>query len=64
VKPPLSPYTWVLWASEIEFPQEGDHLLVVRATDGQGNTQEERLSDPLPDGATGYHKVQMKVKKT
>ncbi len=64
VKQPLSPYTWVLWAGEWDFPREGDYNLAVRAADGQGNLQEEQLSDPLPDGATGYHKLRVKVKGT
>jgi hypothetical protein len=62
VKPGLSPYSWVLWAAPLQVPQEGEYLLVVRATDGQGHRQEARIAEPLPDGASGYHKLRIKVK--
>jgi DMSO/TMAO reductase YedYZ molybdopterin-dependent catalytic subunit len=64
LKPALSPYSWVLWARELAFPQDGEYPLAVRATDGQGNLQEDRLSEPLPDGASGYHKIRVKVQAT
>lgn len=64
VKEPLSPYSWVLWAGAWEVPKEGDYPLTVRATDGRGRAQEERVADPLPDGASGYHKIRVKVKRT
>jgi DMSO/TMAO reductase YedYZ molybdopterin-dependent catalytic subunit len=56
VKAPLSPYAWTLWAAELALPSRGDYVLAVRATDGQGTLQDERVSEPLPDGASGYHK--------
>jgi DMSO/TMAO reductase YedYZ molybdopterin-dependent catalytic subunit len=56
VKAPLSPYAWTLWAAELALPGRGDYVLAVRATDGQGTLQDERVSEPLPDGASGYHK--------
>jgi hypothetical protein len=62
VKPALSPYTWVLWAAPLQVPQEGEYLLVVRATDGQGHRQEARIAEPLPDGASGYHKLRIRGK--
>jgi Oxidoreductase molybdopterin binding domain/Mo-co oxidoreductase dimerisation domain len=64
LKPALSPYSWVLWATELAFPQDGEYPLAVWATDGQGNLQEDRLSEPLPDGASGYHKIRVKVEAT
>ncbi|MGH8056512.1 MAG: molybdopterin-dependent oxidoreductase, partial [Candidatus Entotheonellia bacterium] len=64
LKEPLSPYSWVLWAGVSEVTKEGDYLVTVRATDGQGRAQEETVADPLPDGASGYHKIRVKVKRT
>lgn len=63
VKPPLSPYTWVLWAARLHNSKEGAHLLKVRATDKKGALQEEREAPPLPDGATGYHTVPIQIQK-
>jgi hypothetical protein len=40
----------------------GDHVLSVRATDGRGDTQTAQETTPDPDGATGYHTVQVKVR--
>jgi DMSO/TMAO reductase YedYZ molybdopterin-dependent catalytic subunit len=45
---------WVQWVLEWDAPP-GDHDLTVRATDGTGETQTERLSPVAPDGATGWH---------
>jgi DMSO/TMAO reductase YedYZ molybdopterin-dependent catalytic subunit len=59
LKPPLSPYTWTLWAAELALPGRGEYVLAVRATDGQGTVQDERVSAPLPDGVSGYHKVRV-----
>ena len=59
LKPPLSPYTWTLWAAELALPSRGDCVLAVRATDGQGTLQDERVSEPLPDGVSGYHKLRV-----
>ena len=35
----------------------GDHVIQVRATDGTGMVQEEQPSPPAPDGARGWHTV-------
>jgi DMSO/TMAO reductase YedYZ molybdopterin-dependent catalytic subunit len=59
LKPALSPSTWTLWLGALDFPDEGAYMLAVRATDGRGNVQDERLAEPLPDGATGYHKLRV-----
>jgi DMSO/TMAO reductase YedYZ molybdopterin-dependent catalytic subunit len=61
VKAPLSAYSWVLWAAPLALP-EGSHLLAVRAVDGQGQLQDPRPSEPLPDGASGYHRLRIAVK--
>ncbi|CAB4743150.1 unannotated protein [freshwater metagenome] len=48
--------TWVQWGGSIEVGP-GDHLLRVRATDGDGIVQTPVERDVLPDGATGHHVV-------
>jgi hypothetical protein len=56
----LSPYSWVLWALDWPAPA-GRHDLKVRAYDLSGEPQDatDRLS--LPDGASGYHSIVVKV---
>ena len=39
----------------------GKHVIQVRATDKEGNTQTENVAPPDPDGATGYHTRTVKV---
>jgi DMSO/TMAO reductase YedYZ molybdopterin-dependent catalytic subunit len=48
---------WVLmWAAT-----PGTHELRVRATDATGQTQTDQEAPPAPDGATGWHTVQIEV---
>ena len=39
----------------------GNHTLTVRATDGEGAVQTEQRAAPAPDGASGWHTVQVTV---
>jgi DMSO/TMAO reductase YedYZ molybdopterin-dependent catalytic subunit len=64
LKPPRSPYAWTLWAAELALPGGGEYVLTVRATDGRGMVQDERVSEPLPDGVSGYHKLRVKGQGT
>jgi DMSO/TMAO reductase YedYZ molybdopterin-dependent catalytic subunit len=57
IKDPLSPYTWVLWATELEVKTKSKYKVVVRATDKTGKIQTGEVRDPFPSGATGYHIV-------
>jgi DMSO/TMAO reductase YedYZ molybdopterin-dependent catalytic subunit len=59
---PLSDDTWRQWVYRWQATP-GAHLLRVRATDGRGETQTERVSPPAPDGATGYHAVRVLVRE-
>ena len=59
--PPLGQYTWVLWEYAWHPAQPGRYTLVVRATDGTGVVQPNRDTDTFPDGATGYHRVDVQV---
>ncbi len=61
---PLSKYTWVFWSSQWNPPGIGSYKLMVRATDGTGATQTAVVSDPFPNGATGYHAIDISVFKT
>ncbi|PRH76878.1 molybdopterin-binding oxidoreductase [Streptomyces solincola] len=48
--------TWRQWS----FPWQatpGSHTLTVRATDGTGETQTEKRTRTIPDGASGWHSV-------
>jgi len=56
----ISDATWVQW----HYPwsaSPGSHLIRVRATDGTGAVQESRVTEPAPDGARGYHTIQVSV---
>jgi DMSO/TMAO reductase YedYZ molybdopterin-dependent catalytic subunit len=48
--------TWVQWSGTVEATA-GDHTLAVRATDRSGYTQTAARADVVPDGATGWDRV-------
>ncbi|MDE0369913.1 MAG: molybdopterin-dependent oxidoreductase [bacterium] len=50
--------TWRQWHLEYDFTP-GAHTIAVRATDGTGTTQTSEIVPPRPDGATGYHTIQV-----
>jgi DMSO/TMAO reductase YedYZ molybdopterin-dependent catalytic subunit len=52
--------SWRQWVYEWEAPS-GGHQLEVRATDRSGYTQTSRRVSPRPDGATGWHSVNVTV---
>ena len=39
----------------------GEHQVRVRATDGTNTTQTSEISDPAPDGATGWHTIKVRA---
>lgn len=59
LKPPLGPYTWVLWLYDWEVPPRPGQLsrILVKATDGAGEVQSAIVRDEIPDGATGLHAI-------
>jgi DMSO/TMAO reductase YedYZ molybdopterin-dependent catalytic subunit len=58
LKDPLSPYTWVLWTTQVNLnDNKGNHKLTARSTDKTGNIQTAELANPFPNGATGYHVI-------
>jgi DMSO/TMAO reductase YedYZ molybdopterin-dependent catalytic subunit len=52
--------TWVQWVVEWQA-EPGDHVLAVRATDSTGETQTEEVAGVVPDGATGWHTIEVSV---
>jgi DMSO/TMAO reductase YedYZ molybdopterin-dependent catalytic subunit len=63
VKPPLGPYTWVLWATIWKPVAPGRYTLKVRARDGAGVMQTATQAPTLPDGASGHHTIRVQVRK-
>jgi DMSO/TMAO reductase YedYZ molybdopterin-dependent catalytic subunit len=57
---PLSEDCWRQWAVGWEATA-GMYELQVRATDGEGNVQTDELRPPAPDGATGWHTIEVEV---
>jgi len=53
--------TWRQWVWDWDAPP-GRHTLRVRATDQTGATQPEQERPIFPDGATGWHTVQVEVR--
>ena len=48
--------TWVQWAMSLDL-EPGDHVLRVRATDKDGQVQTGDVHGAVPDGATGWHTI-------
>jgi DMSO/TMAO reductase YedYZ molybdopterin-dependent catalytic subunit len=57
---PISRATWVQWLYDWDAPA-GSHRVEVRATDGSGEVQTDRESDPAPDGARGHQVIRVSV---
>ncbi|MDA4114853.1 MAG: molybdopterin-binding oxidoreductase, partial [Thaumarchaeota archaeon] len=58
---PLSNYTWVFWSAQWNPGGVGSYRLMVRATDRTGAVQTATVTNPFPNGATGYHVVDIAV---
>jgi DMSO/TMAO reductase YedYZ molybdopterin-dependent catalytic subunit len=52
--------TWRQWTWEWDAPV-GSHRLWVRATDNGGQTQPSDERPPAPDGATGWHNIEVTI---
>lgn len=57
----LSTNAWRQWVVEWEA-EPGDYVIEVRATDGRGEVQTGQFQRPEPDGATGWHRVNVRVR--
>ena len=56
----VSDHTWRQWVY-LWDAEPGEHQLRVRATDGTGETQTEEVHAAPPDGATGWHTIEVNV---
>lgn len=63
LKEPLSRWAWVLWRYDWNPAEAGEYRITVRGIDKQGKVQERGglFSISYPDGAAGYHSVDVKV---
>lgn len=61
--PPLSKLTWVRWQTTWTPTAEGAYRLRVRATDGTGAVQDSGGAPSFPNGASGWHTIQVNVSK-
>lgn len=52
---------WAFWKYVWKNPAKGKHTLKVRATDGHGKVQSSLERGEWPDGATGYHTIEVSV---
>lgn len=52
--------TWRQWTLTTQL-EPGNVQIRVRATDGDGTRQDEERVDPIPDGAEGWHSLQVRV---
>lgn len=58
----LSPYAWVLWHHSWVPTRAGTYHLQARATDGRGEIQTSSHAEPIPDGASGYHRRAVRIR--
>jgi DMSO/TMAO reductase YedYZ molybdopterin-dependent catalytic subunit len=56
----ISRATWVQWTLPWTAAA-GRHSIEVRAIDGTGEVQTDRMTDPAPDGARGHHTISVDV---
>jgi DMSO/TMAO reductase YedYZ molybdopterin-dependent catalytic subunit len=61
IKNPLSPYSWVIWATELDVTSKANYRIIVRATDKTGKIQTGEVREPFPNGATGYHMIDVQA---
>ncbi|MEC3916639.1 molybdopterin-dependent oxidoreductase [Nocardia sp. CDC160] len=53
--------TWVQWSFDWNATASGPHTIWARATDGTGETQTDKQQDVVPDGATGYPSLTVRI---
>lgn len=56
-----TPDTWRQWSYQWPNAPKGTHNVAVRATDATGTVQISTVAGPPPDGATGYHTINVVV---
>ena len=60
---PMGPLAWVRWTYPWTPNGAGPAKLIVRATDGTGNTETPVGRAPYPDGSTGYDSVDVTIQR-
>jgi DMSO/TMAO reductase YedYZ molybdopterin-dependent catalytic subunit len=55
-----SPDTWRKWVYQWDA-EPGEHRIEARAIDGLGEVQTDEIADVAPDGASGYHVIDVDV---
>jgi DMSO/TMAO reductase YedYZ molybdopterin-dependent catalytic subunit len=58
-----SKIAWVLWSLDWQPARTGEYKLAVRAVDGKGDYQTPDTRGIAPDGATGYHRIIVRVQE-
>lgn len=61
VKSPNTPNVFNIWVAQWIPKASGTIRLLVRAVDGTGEVQTNKTAAPFPDGASGWHSVDVKV---
>ena len=51
------PSTWRMWRIDLPDVPKGNHFLACRAYDGNGKVQTDQMSEVLPDGQSGLHRI-------
>ncbi len=62
LRPALGKYTWGLWTARWTPPATGGYDVKVRAQDGTGQWQTAQETQTLPDGASGHHRIRVRVR--
>ncbi len=57
----LAPFSWVQWKTTWEPPVAAGYTIRVRATDGDGELQDETKLAPAPNGASGWHTINTRI---
>jgi len=60
---PMGPLSWRRWSYAWTPGGAGPVRLIVRATDGTGNTETPIARSPYPDGSTGYDSIDVTVQR-
>src|SRR5262249_55420122 len=61
VETPNVPNVWSRWITRWIPPASGAFQILVRAVDGKGETQTSGSAAPFPDGASGWHSVDVRI---
>ena len=57
------PLTWRRWSIQWTPTSTGTNTIQARATDGRGDTETPVSRQPFPNGATGYHQLQVNISR-